>query len=244
MFKTVDKEKFISLMALVVVSSALFGAWLEKIFVSPHHIELTLSAARSAVEHGALGLTIFLYLFAHFIWKMRILRWLGIVKYPNLSGKWVGGGRSSTFANEYPVICRISQDAWGVSWDFEVYGKGTAGGVTSSNKPLAVEFTNDDAQTLFLNVVYQNGVKLSNKAGFSANHNGACRLELSREVDPKTGTIVRSLEGVYWTNKTTDAFKCTTGEFLLKEESSRKSQKRRQVKGWLVNARVQRNEPN
>ena len=209
MFKTVDKERFITLMALVVILSALLGLWWE----TTHSAKPELSPASvwSAVEHGALGLTVFLFLFTKFLWKWEILHHLGIVKYPNLAGRWEGVGKGGTFGTEYRVICTITQDAWTIDWDCDVKADPVKlDRITSRNKSIAVDFMTD-LRSLYLYVIYRNEIDdPSDPAKHGADHHGACRLAVIGSENSK-----QELKGDYWTNKKTAGHTCTSGVFHL-----------------------------
>jgi len=220
MFKTVDKEKFLSLMAIVAVLSYVLGAKLDDLFVEHPHTETIWAAISSGVEHVTLGFTVFLPIFSTFLWKLAIFRWLGVVKFPDLSGTWKGTGKSATLSTEYLVNCKISQDAWTVSWNCVVFGQGEGNEPTSQNKCLAATFTKDELDNLFLTVLYRNEVQTGSPAKFSADHWGACRLKFQKTRNRQASGSVLSLDGDYWTNKSVNECKCTAGKFALQKEPS------------------------
>ena len=79
----------------------IINLWIEKI----PYIEITISITTISI------FGILYSLFDKFIWKWKILHKLGIIKIPNLNGKWKGNFQSSyhDFKENLPVILIIEQ---------------------------------------------------------------------------------------------------------------------------------------
>ena len=124
--------------------------------------------------------------FDKYLWKLRILRTIGIVKVPDLNGAWNGYVASSfdEHAKRYKATIRISQ-----TWTRIVIILETN---HSKSRSLIAAIVTEDSSGMILSYEYLNEPKLNAKHTMHV-HRGTARLTLKSE-----GKV---LEGEYYTGR-------------------------------------------
>jgi hypothetical protein len=208
MLKNVREEWFYSVLAVVVVGTALA----KFLWVTSGGTPFTwdLKGVWDLAEAGALGLTVFVFVFSKWLWRLDLLRQIGLVKYPDLSGTWKGEMVSARTGEKLPVNCTIEQDAWDLSWK--------TWQPESENISFVAQFTgNEKTQDLALAIVYRNRPDQGTRAEHGVAHDGACLLSLQQvpnEKATKSG-IPWKLTGDYMTNKEINGIGGSTGALTL-----------------------------
>lgn len=208
MLKNVREEWFYSILAAIVVGAALAKyLWLTS---GGKSFNWDLEGVWDLCETGALGLTIFVFVFSRWLWKIDLLRRIGLVKYPNLSGTWKGEMVSARGGESLPVNCTIEQDAWDLSWK--------TWQPASENISFVAQFTGSaKTQDLALAIVYRNKPDQGNRGKYGAAHDGACLLFLQElsPADVRDLGFRWKLVGDYMTNKEIDGIPGSTGSLCL-----------------------------
>jgi SMODS-associating 2TM, beta-strand rich effector domain len=215
MLRNVREEWFYSAIAVTVLGAALAKyLWLT---ARGGTFTWDLKGLWDLSETGALGLTAFVFVFSKWLWKIDLLRQIGFVKYPNLSGTWKGQWESARTGETLPVNCTIEQDAWDLSWK--------TWQPKSENISFVAQFTGyEKTQDLKLAIVYRNEPDQGVIAEFGAAHTGVCLLSvqpISEENAPKSSCPWK-LTGDYMTNKRIQGVSGTTGSLRLNFHSRSK----------------------
>ena len=126
--------------------------------------------------------------FEHFLWRLPLLRKLGVVKLPNLNGTWTGALRSKydEFAVEYPVTVTIQQEWLRIRVVFRT-------AQSSSHSTMAGVFV-DDPQGMVLSYEYLSEPRPDADEAMMM-HRGTTRLVINEEG----GAI--TLDGGYYTSQ-------------------------------------------
>ncbi|OQW93648.1 MAG: hypothetical protein BWK79_10015, partial [Beggiatoa sp. IS2] len=124
------------------------------------------------------------FLFKKFIWKLRFLHIIGLIKVPNLNGEWDGEVKSSydKFSNSYPIKMTIKQD-----WTHIVV-RVRADKSTSHSYVAAI--LAEDSKGVVLTYQYQNKPN-PESIKTMAIHEGTASLKLEGQ----------KLEGEYYTGR-------------------------------------------
>jgi hypothetical protein len=170
-YSTNSEERFEVPLFLAVIAIAL--AWaLTKLFSGrlPFFVEVP----------GTITLyAILLAVFRHFVWKNSVLRYLKIIKVPNLEGKWVGYLTSSfdEGAQQTPVMVNITQNWTNILVKLTVPQSGSRSTVGS----IFVS----EAETI-LSYQYKNDPNFEALPTMHA-HEGTATLEVGKDCTSLTG---------------------------------------------------------
>ena len=131
------------------------------------YIEITISITTISI------FGILYSLFDKFIWKWKILHKLGIIKIPNLNGKWKGNFQSSyhDFKENLPVILIIEQ-----SWS-KICIKGKFNHSKSSSDTASIKV--NLGKEIMLHYSYYNDKKPEYYKMGTSNHRGYANLEIN-----------------------------------------------------------------
>ncbi|MCK1987178.1 hypothetical protein MPH48_03570 [Lysinibacillus fusiformis] len=126
------------------------------------------------IELTITGLTIFgllFLLFDKFLWKIRLLYYLGLVKTPNLNGVWKGQLKSSydDFKDEIDACIQIKQ-----TWTkIIIFGKFNQ----SKSYSISANLETNNGARVVLRYVFKNKNNLANTPKTMMNHSGITTLE-------------------------------------------------------------------
>jgi hypothetical protein len=204
MLKTVREDWFVYILVAIALISAAIHYMLLQIFGD--HPQLSLEVLRSLIDTGVLSVTVFLFVFSKWLWKLPALQKIGLVKFPDLSGTWEGELITSIDGTKLPLNCTIRQNPWSIAWEcWTPHSKNS-----SITTQLVIDEASDDA---VLSIVYRNVADQGNAAQHSVDHHGACLLDLVRKEGELRASTDWKLIGSYWTNKKVNGRSGTTGTF-------------------------------
>lgn len=160
---SVDYDRKIIYFTLVVISISLTSL-INLIFTFSHF------------GMSVTGFTIFglvFVVFDKFLWKWRFLFKLGIVKTPNISGKWEGNLSSSyhDFKEEMPA-CIVIKQTWSsilISGNFN----------QSKSYSISANLETNNGGRTVLRYVYTNENNLAKSNGTMSSHSGLTTLEFT-----------------------------------------------------------------
>lgn len=163
----------------MAVLSALIVHWVKSKLVLPEWIPVPTAFACYAALHQ---------LFDRFVWKWKPLRWIGVVRTPNLNGTWTMATTSSltNYDVTYEGRLRIEQTWSKISLFFE------GSNATSTSQMATIAITNHSLFTLEWEYLSRKKPEFSQE---DYMHYGMTRLQWTG------GDALNSLEGDYYTDR-------------------------------------------
>lgn len=176
----VDRTKIIY--SLTILSSFI-SVWIPKIpFLSAFSFPITTAGV----------FAILFLIFDNFLWKLKILRKIGVVQTPNINGTWKGNFKSSysNFRDAYPATLIIKQ-----TWT-KIRIRGKFNNSLSNSDIASIKVK--DGSDMMLYYSYRNDKRPEHHELPFSDHSGFCSLEWNEKED--------FFEGEYYNNPTNNKY--------------------------------------